>query len=127
VDPTNASIVYGGAIGLFKTTDGGNNWSAVSIPVNGARVRAVVFDPITSSTMYVGSNAGVFRSTDSGATWTTLNNFGLFSAPDVAWLAIDSTAPATIYAATQGSGLFKTTNGGSSWTNKQWRKQWLRY
>ncbi|HEV7394867.1 MAG TPA: Calx-beta domain-containing protein [Pyrinomonadaceae bacterium] len=58
----------------------------------------------------------MFRSTDSGATWTTLNNFGLFSAPDVAWLAIDSTAPATIYAATQGSGLFKTTNGGSSWS-----------
>ena len=44
-----------------------------------AGVFAIVFDPVTPSTMYVGSSDGVFKSTDSGATWTALNNFGLRS------------------------------------------------
>ena len=116
IDPTNSSIVYAGAIGLFKTTDGGNNWTTLNIPANDARVGTIVFDPATPSTMYAGSNGGVFRSTDSGSTWTTLNNFGAPSAPFVTSLAIDPTAPLTIYAGTSGSGLFKTTNGGNSWT-----------
>ncbi len=116
IDPTNSSVVYAGATGLFKTTDGGNNWTTLNIPANDARVGTIVFDPATPSTIYAGSNAGVFRSTDSGSTWTTLNNFGAPNAPFVTSLAIDPTAPATIYAGTSGSGLFKTTNGGNSWT-----------
>jgi photosystem II stability/assembly factor-like uncharacterized protein len=116
VDPTNSSVVYAGSIGLFKTTNSGDNWTAVNLPVSGSNIRTIVFDPLTPSTMYVGSNAGVFRSTDSGNTWTGLNNFGTPVVPDINALAIDPTAPATIYAGTSGSGLFKTTNSGSSWT-----------
>ena len=55
VDPTNALVAYAGSSGLFKTTDGGNNWNALNIPVNSAFVRTIVFDPLTPSTMYVGS------------------------------------------------------------------------
>ncbi len=116
VDPTNASVVYAGfAAGLFKTTDGGNNWNALNLPVNDASIQTIVFDPSTPSTMYVGSNAGVFKSTDSGGTWTPLNNFDVSSVPNIRSLAIDPTAPSTIYAGTSGFGLFKTTNGGSTW------------
>ena len=115
VDPTNSSVVYAGANGLFKSIDGGNNWTVLNIPVNNASVHAIVFNPSTPSTMYAGSDAGVFRSTDSGSTWTTLNNFGTANVPFVISLAIDPTATSTIYAGTLGSGLFKTTNGGSSW------------
>src|SRR5215213_1796708 len=118
VDPTSASIVYAGssAGGLFNTTDGGNNWTPVNLPVNSASIRTIVFDPSTPSTIYAGSNAGVFRSIDSGSIWTELNNFGTLNVLDVGSLAIDPTAPTTIYAGTSGNGLFKTTNGGTGWT-----------
>ena len=53
----------------------------VNVPLNGAAVFTIVFDPSTSSTMYVGSSNGVFKSTDSGNTWTPLNNFGLAAFP----------------------------------------------
>ena len=78
-------------------------------------VLTIVFDPSTSSTLYAGSSTGVFRSTDSGSTWTGLNNFPVSNVANIAALAIDPTAPSTIYAGTSGSGLFKTTNGGSTW------------
>lgn len=118
VDPTNASVVYIGHIfGLFKTTDSGNNWIAVnSPPLTNTSVFSIVFDPSTPSTMYVGTRTGVFKSTDSGSTWIAQNNFGIPGTPNVHALAIDPTAPLTLYAGTFGNGLFKSTNGGGVWT-----------
>ncbi len=118
VDPTNPLIVYAGMAngGLYKTTNGGNNWGVVTLPLNGATVFSIVFDPSAPSTIYLGSGNGVFRSTDNGNNWTQLNNFGIPGTPNVRALVIDPATPTTIYAGTFASGLFKTTNGGNSWT-----------
>lgn len=118
VDPTNASVVYVGTFGnLFKTTDGGNNWALVStIPLNFNTVSTIVFDPSSASTIYVGASNGVFKSTDSGATWITQNNFSIPFAPNVRAIAVDPSAPLTVYAGTTNNGLFKSTNGGGVWT-----------
>ena len=119
VDPANASIVYVGLVfdGVFKSIDGGNNWSTVNVPVNGGTVFTVVVDPSNPAIVYVGSSKGVFRSTNSGNNWTALNNFGPSGIPFVRALAIDPTAPATIYAGTNGNGgFFKSTNSGINWT-----------
>jgi photosystem II stability/assembly factor-like uncharacterized protein len=116
VDPTNALVAYAGANGLFKTTDGGINWNALSSPLNDAVVRTIVFDPATPSTIYAGASVGLFRSTDNGSTWTGINTLGAPTDRDILSIAIDPTAPSTIYAGTLGHGLFKTTNSGASWT-----------
>lgn len=119
VDPADASVVYVGLgfDGVFKSTDGGNNWSTVNAPVNGGSVFTIVVDPSSPGTVYVGSSRGVFKSTNSGSTWTALNNFGASGIPFVRALAIDPTTPSTIYAGTNGNGgFFKTTDGGSNWT-----------
>ena len=114
VDPSNSSVVYLGQFGLFKSTDGGSNWT----PVNGtsSSVNSIVFDPSTSSTMYLGTGSGVLKSTNSGSTWISQNNFGIPGTPNVRALAIDSTTPLTLYAGTFSDGLFKSTNGGGVWT-----------
>ncbi len=118
VDPTNSQVVYVGSQsgGLRKSTNGGDSWTNVNIPLNNATVSSIVFDPVTPSTMYVGAGNGVFRSTDSGTSWTALNNFPLPFIPAVRVLAIDPTNTATIYAGSFNQGLFKTTNGGGNWT-----------
>jgi TonB family protein len=43
-------------------------------------------------------------------------NFRLTAAPGVVTIAINPSTPATLYAGTRGSGVFKSTNGGTSWT-----------
>src|SRR5206468_7966559 len=53
---------------------------------------------------------GVVKSTDRGATWQA-SNAGL-PAADVNALALDPTDPATLYAGTSGSGVFKTSDAG---------------
>ena len=118
VDPANSSIIYlGNFNGLFKTTDGGSNWTPFnSAPFGSSSINSIVFDPSTATTIYVGSAAGVFKSTDSGGTWIPQNNFGVPGTPPIRVLAIDPTAPLTLYAGTFSNGLFKSTNGGGVWT-----------
>jgi hypothetical protein len=115
VDPANSSVVYLGNFGLLKTTDGGSNWAPVNTG-SGSSVFSIVFDPSTSSTMYLGTPFGVLKTTDSGSTWIPQNNFGVPGTPSVRALAIDPTTPLTIYAGTSGNGLFKSINGGGVWT-----------
>lgn len=119
VSPTNSSVVFAaGQSGQFwKTTNSGTTWTSITNPAFTATVFAIVFDPVTTSTMYLGTGGGVFKSTDSGTTWTPLNNFtGLVFPPNVRALAIHPTTPATMYAGTLGNGIYKTTDGGGSWT-----------
>jgi hypothetical protein len=118
VHPTNSSTLFMGIFsGLLKSTDGGNTWNpVVTAPLTFGTISCIVFDPSAPSTMYVGAGNGAFKSTDSGATWVTQNNFGVPGTPNVRAIAIDPTAPLTIYAGTLGSGFFKSTNGGSVWT-----------
>lgn len=118
VDPTNASVVYASLFSsLFKSTDGGNNFTQINtLPVSFPTVNSIVFDPVTPSTMYLGTSSGVFKSTDSGATWITQNNFNVAGTPGIRVLAIDPTAPLTIYAGSFNNGIFKSINGGGVWT-----------
>ena len=52
--------------------------------------------------------------------WTTPTHAGWASVgpsyDDILCLAINPTAPGTIYAGTGGDGIYKSTNGGTSWT-----------
>jgi photosystem II stability/assembly factor-like uncharacterized protein len=64
-------------------------------------------------TVYAATNNGVFSSSDGGASWIHANS-GLEGSA-VFCLAIDPSAPTTLYAGRLGGGVFKSTNGGQSW------------
>ena len=60
------------------------------------------------------------RAPTAGESWSAINAgltsaYGL-SAPSVFALAIDPSAPATLYASTYAGGVFKSTDGGGSWS-----------
>lgn len=119
VDPTNGSVLYAGTQGgIFKSTDQGAHWSALTsgLPGNYAATYLAI-NPTTTSTLYAGSSSGqgVFESTNGGASWTLLNN-GLPSNLTVTGLVVNPSQPSTLYAAGNGSGVFESTNGGASWS-----------
>src|SRR5207245_2080938 len=87
VDPQNPSTVYAGTDGgVFKSTNGGANWSAANSGLTATDVRALAVDPQNPSTVYAGGD-GVFKSTNGGATWNAANS-GLLGT-GVAALAVD--------------------------------------
>lgn len=131
--PDDPNIIYAGcsAGGIFKTTDGGDNWEPIADQFSYLAIGALAFDPTNPDIIFAGSGDpniggypfignGVYKSTDAGANWT---NIGLEEQSIIARLAIHPEDPNIIYAATMGipfertnnKGLYKTTNGGQSW------------
>ncbi|MEM9663649.1 MAG: FlgD immunoglobulin-like domain containing protein [Bacteroidota bacterium] len=80
-DPTDADIAYVTFSGLkwvdptphvFRTTDGGRSWQAISTGLPDAPVNAFAVDPVYPQVLYVGTDVGAFVSRDAGASWTML-------------------------------------------------------
>ena len=124
MDPHDPNVLYaaGGALGLYKTVDGGATWTSSSQGLTGTP-GLVAVAPGDSSTLYAGmcctqEPGGVFRSTDAGATWSPANTgIDQYDAFD---LAIDPVDPLTIYASLYWNPdyvVMKTTDGGASWVD----------
>ena len=118
IDPITPSTLYAITGGVFKSTDSGDNWTAINagLPDVGT-FTALAIDPTTPGTLYVGASYGVYKSTDAGGTWevTRLTNVDVFA------LAIDPVTHNTLYAGTSGGGpggsrnVYKSTDAGATW------------
>ena len=111
IDPATVSTLYartsGG--GLFKSTDGGSTWKALS---NIAGVSALALDPNSASTIYAGTSHGVLKSANGGESWVAdgLSDTSIFT------LIVDPITPCTLYAAGGvDDHINKSIDGGGSW------------
>src|SRR5262245_32469665 len=142
IDPRNSNVVYvasqgplfsaGGERGLYKTTDGGNTWSAILTISENTGVTDIVLDPKNPDVIYAsafqrrrhvgqaiggGREAGIHKSVNGGRTWTKLT-VGLPKC-DIGRIALAADgrrSPTEIYALVEGQGgqgFYKTTNGGA--------------
>lgn len=110
----NHMIVGAHTGGVWKTTDGGQNWIPLTDEMASSHVYAVAIDPQNSSIYYWGSNwGGLFKSNDAGESWTRLPQTGYF---DINRILIDPTNSNTVFVSNSYSGVFKSTNGGISFT-----------
>ena len=135
--PTNANIFYvcSPSGGVFKTTNGGTNWTDISqgLPGGAACIEVArsngnviyVFtgdgDSHYSGTFVLGYRVspisrGVFKSTDAGASWTRVTD--MYTGPNdlVGHNFAISEANANFLFAATDQGLYRTTDGGTSWT-----------
>lgn len=119
IDPTYTSTVYAGTNqGVYKSTNGGNSWSAMNtgIPSGKGYIYAFAIDPSKPSTIYAGINypygagGGVYKSIDGGGSWTAMNAGFPADKPNVYLLAIDPITGSTLYAGTT-QGVFEYTIG----------------
>jgi photosystem II stability/assembly factor-like uncharacterized protein len=139
--PSNANTFWVGtpAGGLWKTTNGGLNWTTNSdnFPVLG--VSDIAIDPTNANIMYLatgdgdmgslsaligGANGdtksiGVLKSTDGGNTWTNTGlNWTVQSTKLIRRLIINPNNPQILMAAAS-DGIWRTSNGGTTWSNVQ--------
>ncbi len=127
-----SDTIYVGATngGVFKTIDGGKNWSPTfdyhaymsigAIAVDGPNVYVGTGDRNMASGAHLGN--GVHCSSDHGNTW---KNIGPLKAGVVTDICLHPTnkkeivigSLGTPYAKTKDRGIFRTTDGGNSWQN----------
>ena len=79
VDRTNPATIYIGTgdrdagdapgLGIWRSTDGGQNWEVWSIGIGSATVGRIVQDAVDPLVLLAAVSNGLYRSSDGGATW----------------------------------------------------------
>lgn len=112
VSKVTSNIMVAGSIrgGLFRSIDGGLNWSSISSEVSNYQV--FVVKTSLAGVVFAGTNRSIYKSTDQGLNWT-LSNSGLPSSNYVEDITFD--ASGNVYIAASTLGIYKSTNNGSSW------------
>lgn len=126
IDPRDSNKVYIGAAagGVWKTTDGGLNWTPLTDSQASLATGAIALDPNNPDIVYVGTGeenfagdsyygAGILKSTDGGATWT--NIVGPFLRDRIGALAIQP-GNSQVLLCTSQAGVWRSTNAGATWT-----------
>ncbi len=124
---------YFGAVGggVWKTIDGGANWSPIFDKAPISSIGAIAVAPSDHNVIYVGTGeaairgnttygTGVFKSIDAGKTW---ENVGLRDTRQIGALVVDPRDENVILVAALGHafgsnqerGVFRTSDGGKTW------------
>jgi photosystem II stability/assembly factor-like uncharacterized protein len=117
IDPLTPSTVFSGSQFLYRSVDGGREWTRLrtGLPEAGC-LQCIEINPANTDVIYAGSSNGVYKSVDGGENWTEMGS-GVIQAP-VRSLSISPISPNTLYAA--GEGFFKSVDGGTSWVKTDW-------
>jgi hypothetical protein len=79
ISPVNPSILYWGAVTLYKGIRGASGWTwrNISSRNSGDSIHPdqhhLAFDPSDPNVLYACNDGGIFRSPDGGTSWTSLN------------------------------------------------------
>ena len=144
VHPKNPDIIWAAVMGhlfgpnetrgVFKSTDGGQNWKKVLYVNDQTGASDLVIDPSNPEILYAGTwqlirtpyslesggeGSGLYKSTDGGASWTSIKaNKGF---PKGVWgitaIAVAKSNTEKLYALIENKdgGLFVSENGGKTW------------
>ena len=99
------------AIGIYKTTNGGNSW----LPVNDGLdplTNDLQIDPVNPEVLYAATESGIYKTTDGAASWRYLSVDE--RGTPIIDLAIDPVNPLTLYAISPHN-LYRTKDGGETW------------
>jgi len=146
VHPTDPNTVWvaaygphrisGGDRGVYKTTDGGENWERVLFISEHTGVWELHMDPKNPDVLYAvahqrqrklhtivsgGDESGIHKTTDGGKSWTRLK--GGLPQENVGRIGMDISPanPDILYAvvdAKEGKGIYKSEDRGASWTKQ---------
>jgi photosystem II stability/assembly factor-like uncharacterized protein len=147
VDPRDGQVVFvaaegplwsaGGERGLYRTTDGGESWTAVLEIDENTGVTDVEFDPENPDVLYAatfqrrrhiwgymagGPGSGIYKSTDGGESWRELH--GGLPGGDIGkiGLAVTPADPSLVYATIEAGdgdqGFYRSTDKGEGWVKR---------
>ena len=107
--PGGREIFFGSSAAIGHSIAGGESWALAPT----LAVFSILFQPKDPKIALAATRGGMFRTTDGGTQWLP-SEAGMEKTFALS-LASDPQDPNVFYAATAGSGVFKSANGGQSW------------
>ena len=133
-EPGNPNVVYVGAAagGIWKTTDGGLDWTPIFDKQDVAAIGSLAIAPSAHNIVWAGTGEpflirpdypmgdGIYKSTDSGKTWQRM---GLDLTGHIGRIVVNPHNPDVVFACALGQayrpqkerGIYRTTDGGKTW------------
>jgi len=156
IDPKNPKVIWAGTgeswtrnsvsigDGIYKSTDGGDNWTNMGLKES-ERIVKILVDSSNTDIVYAAvpgklwsdsDERGLYKTTDGGKTWVKILK-GPNLSTGCSMISMDKKNPKVLFAgmwdfrrkgwtfrsggdsagAFSGSGLFKTTDGGATWSD----------
>ncbi len=115
--PTISGTFYTARQKIYKSTDNGGSWTAVSANVNGtSSIRELSQSKTNPAIMFATSGSQVFKSTNEGVNWTNVTS-GLPN-NTITSVYVHPTDANQVFLTFSGfstSKIYRSTNGGSNW------------
>ena len=125
IDPASPSALFiglngGTEYGVYKSTDGGNNWNKSSAGLPYGSVNDI---KIAGNVVYAATSSGVYKSVNGGSVWS-LAGSGMPDQANVMKIATGTGNTTTVYAAVRESSvtdlsewltIYRSTDGSASW------------
>lgn len=115
-DPTNADVVYAGAEGFYKSTDGGKTFSVFRTPHGDNH--DIWINPKDGQTMIQSNDGGANVSFDGGRTWSSLLNQ---PTSEIYGIWLDNQFPYKIYGAQQDNSTIIISSQPDAQGREDWR------
>jgi len=115
-DPTNADVVYAGAEGFFKSTDGGKTFTTFRTPHGDNH--DIWINPKDGQIMIQANDGGANVSTDGGRTWSSQMNQ---PTAEIYGIWLDNQFPYKLYGAQQDNTTLIISSQAEPFSTTDWR------
>ena len=120
IDYTNDNILYLSTgdpdyyyedYGIWKSTDGGNTFTAANTGIGNRMAVEIIMDPLNHNNLIAATDNGIWKTTNGAASWTETYTGGDFKS-----MKMRPGSTQILYAATS-TGFYRSNDMGSTWVN----------
>jgi PKD repeat protein len=118
-DPIDPQTLYAAYKNVWKSTDLGNTWTAIST-FGSSNLKAMAVAPSDPNYIYVTNGTTIRKTTDGGANWY-LVSYPLAGVDAITYIAVSTTDPDKFWITRSGysydNKVYRSDDGGATWIN----------
>jgi PKD repeat protein len=120
--PTTSSTIFAGFDEIYKSTNSGSTWTAItSNLLGGALYEVLAIAASDPNVIYGGSPSKIVKTTNGGTSWTSITTGLPIASAEITSIAVSNTDANKIWVSFSGyastAKIYFSSNGGTTWTN----------